>query len=205
MPGYWTLPISGLIAHFCDVCGVDACGIGLLPLVHKRIIAHVLWRHCSWICRFFFFHTYCYSSGYLVSGVKASQIMVFNRCFCWIWISGTCAKTYIKFYTVVQWRCKIVLLSLQCDNSYIDWLYLSRDFCSTASEWLMFDVGPPTLVTGIVTKGRGDSRKQWVTRFRISYSNDTSIWYFYKDASHLDAKVSFIRDYYSMLYLFYSL
>ena len=63
----------------------------------------------------------------------------------------------------------------------------------------MFDVGPPTLVTGIVTKGRGDSRKQWVTRFRISYSNDTSIWYFYKDASHLDAKVSFSRDYYPML------
>ena len=64
----------------------------------------------------------------------------------------------------------------------------------------MFDVGPPTLVTGIVTKGRGDSRKQWVTRFRISYSNDTNIWYFYKDASHLDPKV-FIENNFLFLHL----
>ncbi|KAK3101914.1 hypothetical protein FSP39_007317 [Pinctada imbricata] len=50
-------------------------------------------------------------------------------------------------------------------------------------QWLQVDVGPPTLITGIITKGRGDSRKKhWVTRFKISYSNDTQVWYQYKDA-----------------------
>src|SRR6218665_211034 len=59
-----------------------------------------------------------------------------------------------------------------------------------ATQWLQFDVGPPTLVTGLITKGRGDGkRKQWVTRFRLSFSNDTQVWYYYKDASHLDPKV----------------
>jgi hypothetical protein len=52
------------------------------------------------------------------------------------------------------------------------------------------DIGPPTLVTGVITKGRADTRKKhWVKRFKISYSNDTNVWYFYKDAHHLDPKV----------------
>ncbi len=59
-----------------------------------------------------------------------------------------------------------------------------------ANQWLQFDVGPPTLITGLVTKGRADTRrKHWVTRFRVSYSNDSKVWYYYKDASHLDPKV----------------
>lgn len=57
------------------------------------------------------------------------------------------------------------------------------------NQWLQFDIGPPTLVTGLITKGRGDGkRKQWVTRFRLSFSNDTQVWYYYKDATHLDPK-----------------
>jgi len=41
----------------------------------------------------------------------------------------------------------------------------------------------------VVTKGRGDTgRKHWVTRFRLSYSNDSRVWYYYKDATHLDPK-----------------
>lgn len=66
--------------------------------------------------------------------------------------------------------------------------------CDADNQWLQFDVGPPTLVTGIVTKGRGDGgKKHWVTRFRLSYSNDSRTWVFYKDASHLDAKVPTYR------------
>ncbi|KAL8624788.1 hypothetical protein ACOMHN_002481 [Nucella lapillus] len=62
-----------------------------------------------------------------------------------------------------------------------------RERCD--SQWLQVDVGPPTLVTGVVTKGRGDTRrKHWVERFKIAYSNDTRVWYFYKDAHHLDPK-----------------
>ncbi|XP_041365441.1 lactadherin-like isoform X2 [Gigantopelta aegis] len=57
-------------------------------------------------------------------------------------------------------------------------------------QWLQVDVGPPTLVTGVLTKGRADTRrKHWVERFRVSYSNDTRLWYFYKDADHLDPKL----------------
>ncbi|XP_013385516.1 lactadherin isoform X2 [Lingula anatina] len=60
-----------------------------------------------------------------------------------------------------------------------------------AEQWLQFDVGPPTTVTGVVLKGRGDTRrKHWVTQFKISYSNDSKTWTFYKDASNLDFKPS---------------
>ncbi|XP_076471901.1 lactadherin-like isoform X2 [Babylonia areolata] len=69
----------------------------------------------------------------------------------------------------------------------------SKAWCAKTdndSQWLQMDVGPPTLVTGVVTKGRGDTRrKHWVERFKISYSNDTRVWYFYKDAHHLDPKL----------------
>jgi len=57
-------------------------------------------------------------------------------------------------------------------------------------QWLQFDIGPASLVTGVVTRGRGDSSKrQWVTRYKLAYSNDTRDWVFYNDASHLDPKV----------------
>jgi hypothetical protein len=45
-------------------------------------------------------------------------------------------------------------------------------------------------VTGLVTRGRGDANKnQWVIHYRLSYSNDSKVWYFYQDSSHLDGKV----------------
>jgi len=62
----------------------------------------------------------------------------------------------------------------------------------TEKQWLQYDIGPATLVTGVVTRGRGDGRrKHWVTRYRLSYTNDTTgtEWFYYKDANHLDAKV----------------
>jgi lactadherin len=63
-------------------------------------------------------------------------------------------------------------------------------FGQNDTQWLQIDVGPPTLITGIITKGRGDTRrKHWVQRFRIDYSNDTFVWYSYKDAHHLDPKL----------------
>ena len=63
-------------------------------------------------------------------------------------------------------------------------------------QWLQIDIGPPTLVTAVITKGRGDSRKQhWVKRFMVTYSNDTVRWYNYKDAHHLDPKVWNVDEY----------
>ncbi|KAK3581559.1 hypothetical protein CHS0354_031901 [Potamilus streckersoni] len=57
-------------------------------------------------------------------------------------------------------------------------------------QWLQIDIGPPTLVTGIITKGRADGmKKHWVKRFSLSYSNDSNVWYKYKDAHHMDPKI----------------
>ena len=58
------------------------------------------------------------------------------------------------------------------------------------NEYLQFDVGPPTRITGVVTKGRGDARKpQWVTNFLLKYSNDSVNWKAYKDLPSLPEKV----------------
>jgi len=69
----------------------------------------------------------------------------------------------------------------------------SKGWCSKKKkdqQWLQIDIGPPTLVTGVITKGRGDStRSHWVKRFLVSYSNDTENWEPYKDAHHLDPKI----------------
>ncbi|KAL7639183.1 UNVERIFIED_CONTAM: hypothetical protein RMT77_010717 [Armadillidium vulgare] len=57
------------------------------------------------------------------------------------------------------------------------------------NEWLQFDLGPPHKVTGIITKGRGDGRKkQWVSSYTLTYSNDSVVWFTYKDGNHLDPK-----------------
>ena len=57
-----------------------------------------------------------------------------------------------------------------------------------ANEWLQFDLGPPTKITGLVTKGQGD-RRCFVTSYSMSYSNDSSVWYFYKDLNHYEPKI----------------
>ena len=55
-------------------------------------------------------------------------------------------------------------------------------------QWLQFDLGPATQVTGMVTRGQGD-RKRYVTSYTMAYSNDSVTWYEYKDSNHLEAKV----------------
>jgi hypothetical protein len=47
------------------------------------------------------------------------------------------------------------------------------------------------LITSLVTKGKGDTtRNHWVTKYKVSYSNDSVLWTYYKDANHLEPKVS---------------
>lgn len=54
------------------------------------------------------------------------------------------------------------------------------------------DLGPPSMVTAVVTKGRGDTgRRQWVTKYRVAYSNDSLVWQFYEDRLNLEQKVCF--------------
>lgn len=57
-------------------------------------------------------------------------------------------------------------------------------------QWYQIDLGPPTLITGVVLRPRGDGKwQQYVTLFKLSYSNDSLLWFFYKDAAHLDQRV----------------
>jgi hypothetical protein len=60
--------------------------------------------------------------------------------------------------------------------------------CFLDNEWLQFDLGPPTQITGLVTKGQGN-RRCFVTSYTLSYSNDTSVWFFYKDVNHFEPKI----------------
>lgn len=52
------------------------------------------------------------------------------------------------------------------------------------NQWLQFDLGPPTLVTGVVTKGRMDVKKRaWVKSYKLSFSNDSSVGHFYNEGA----------------------
>ena len=57
-------------------------------------------------------------------------------------------------------------------------------------NWLQIDIGHPTRVTALVTKGRGDRGEQWVTTYVFAFSNDTRLWVYYNDAQRTETKVS---------------
>ncbi|KAK7077461.1 hypothetical protein SK128_009079, partial [Halocaridina rubra] len=70
-------------------------------------------------------------------------------------------------------------------NSHRAWCARRKD----EHQWLQWDLGPPHLVTGIITRGRGDTgRKHWVKAYTLTYSNDSRVWFTYKDGNHLDTK-----------------
>lgn len=57
-------------------------------------------------------------------------------------------------------------------------------------QWLEFDLGHPSTVTSLITKGRGDmNQDQWVTKYKVSFSNDTRLWLYYKDKLQIEPKV----------------
>lgn len=72
--------------------------------------------------------------------------------------------------------------SCQANDAFI---ITNKAWCAkldNSDQWLQFDIGPPTLVTGLVTKGRGENnKKHWVTKYRMSYSNDSRTWHFYRE------------------------
>jgi lactadherin len=76
--------------------------------------------------------------------------------------------------------------SCQADDGYI---ITNKAWCSkkdNGDQWLQYDIGPPTLITGLVTKGRGDGgKKHWVTKFTITYSNKSNQWDTYKEDGHV--------------------
>ena len=60
---------------------------------------------------------------------------------------------------------------------------------NNANQWLQIDLGNKNpKVTAIATQGRGDY-DQWVTKFKLEYSNDGYHFYYYKDPGQVVPKV----------------
>ncbi|CAF3828649.1 unnamed protein product [Adineta steineri] len=80
--------------------------------------------------------------------------------------------------------------SCQPEDGYI---MSNKGWCSRKrykhDQWLEFDLGHPSTVTSLITKGRGDTTQdQWVTKYKVSFSNDTRLWLYYKDKSQIEPK-----------------
>lgn len=48
------------------------------------------------------------------------------------------------------------------------------------SEWLQIDLGVAAKISGVIVQGRS-GRREWVTKFMISYSNDAFQWQYITD------------------------
>ena len=63
------------------------------------------------------------------------------------------------------------------------WAALTLD----SNQWIQVDFdGTLKTVSGIITQGRQDYA-QWVTEYRVQYSNDGVNWKYVKDEDNLDA------------------
>jgi len=76
--------------------------------------------------------------------------------------------------------------SCSANDAYIDG---SVGWCAkwnNQHQWITVDVGPPTKIVGLVTRGSGvPFRRHWVSSYSISYSNDSLRWTFYKEDQNL--------------------
>ena len=64
------------------------------------------------------------------------------------------------------------------------WSALINDF----KQWIQVDLGDYKRVTRVATQGR-NGQDQWVSRYRLQYSDDGEVFRFYKEAINSSAKV----------------
>lgn len=57
-----------------------------------------------------------------------------------------------------------------------------------ANQWLQVDLSKITTVKGVATQGRAGV-KQWVTKYKLQYSDDGQTFNDYKEEGETDAKV----------------
>ena len=69
-------------------------------------------------------------------------------------------------------------------NKKVAWSSLNNDIY----QWLQVDIGTYTTVTRIATQGRSDM-EQWVTKYRLQYSEDGVNFHCYKALAQDSAKV----------------
>ena len=59
------------------------------------------------------------------------------------------------------------------------------------NPWVQVNLSFITMVTGVATQGRCDTKlSQWVTSYIVSHSLDSDYWQFYKDSQFDSEKVS---------------
>ena len=76
-------------------------------------------------------------------------------------------------------------LHLQADGSTSGgWSALTND----VNQWLQVDFGSYTLVTRIATQGE-NGYSNWVTKYKLKYSDDGTTFQFYKDVGGTSPKV----------------
>ena len=64
------------------------------------------------------------------------------------------------------------------------WSALTSDL----SQWLQVDLGSYTTVTRVATQGR-NAYNEWVTKYRLQYSDDGVMFQLYKGADNSSARV----------------
>ena len=69
------------------------------------------------------------------------------------------------------------------------WSALTNDL----NQWLQVDLGSYSKVTRVATQGR-NAYNEWVTRYRLQYSDDGITFYFYKEGDNSSAKVLLLLD-----------
>ena len=62
------------------------------------------------------------------------------------------------------------------------WLPATDDL----TQWIQVEFAAYTYVSGIILQGRADAQAEWVTRYKIEYSNDGVIWLYVKDDNYDD-------------------
>ena len=73
-------------------------------------------------------------------------------------------------------------------NKAASWSAVSND----PSPWFQVDLGSPnTKVTGVATQG-GNYPPQWVTKYKLQFSNDGGIFHYYTDPRQIENKVEYI-------------
>ena len=73
-------------------------------------------------------------------------------------------------------------------NNQGGWVALKDDL----SQWLQVDLGTYTIVTRVATQGRY-GHDEWVTKYRLQYSEDGYTFHFFEVSNGSSAKVHYMQ------------
>ena len=59
------------------------------------------------------------------------------------------------------------------------------------NQWIQADLKVLTRVTGVMIQGRVEGDQQWVTKFKVQYSDDGVIWKYVRTADYQGEQVNY--------------